>query len=373
MRMKILELIPTLIDGGAERFVTDLCNELTDQNEVLLCSMFPLKDNNSFFKDELTPSIRLISLNKKKGIDIVIIRKLQRLINEFQPDIIHTHVRALNYLLPLLLLPAKKYKVVHTVHNSAWKEVANAKERKFRYWFYRQKKVIPVTISKDSEATFKEAYPGVFSSVIYNGSKMPVPGASFEEVKEFVEKQKKNPNTKVFVHIGRLIPQKNHLMLIAAFNRLLQDNPNAILLLIGGARNTFEGDKIATKVQEACNENIIWLGGNQPATDYLMLGDFFCLSSLYEGMPISLIEACSVGCIPVCTPVGGIREMIEGVGFLAKDVSEDAYYEALKTASNYPVPELIKLKEKLNLLYIEKYTIKICAKKYENLFLDLVN
>ncbi len=44
--------------------------------------------------------------------------------------------------------------------------------------------------------------------------------------------------------------------------------------------------------------------------EYLKMGDAYALCSSYEGMPISLIEAIGVGCIPVCTPVGGIVDVV---------------------------------------------------------------
>ena len=366
--MKILQLIPSLTDGGAERFVVDLCNELTVQNEVLLCTMFPLNNSSGFFKNELLPTIRLTTLDKKLGIDISIFKKLQKVINEFKPDIIHTHIRALNYLLPLLLFPGKSCKVVHTVHNDAWKETIDAKERKFRYWFYRRKKVMPITISKDSERTFKEAYPGVVSKVITNGTRMLLPSTQFNDVKNFIDSSKRNCDTKVFIHIGRLTAQKNHIMLISAFQRLINQGANALLLMIGGERNTLESEEIAAKVKAGCNNSIIWLGGNQPAGDYLMIAEFFCLSSIYEGMPISLIEALAVGCIPVCTPVGGIKEMIQDVGFLSKDTSEDAYYEAIEAAYKSSEDDLSRLKKRSKEVYKNRYDIKICAENYMHLY-----
>ena len=42
----------------------------------------------------------------------------------------------------------------------------------------------------------------------------------------------------------------------------------------------------------------------------MYLSDAFCLTSVYEGLPISLLEAISCGCVPVCTPVGGITEVV---------------------------------------------------------------
>ncbi len=128
--MKILQLIPSLSDGGAERFVVDLSNELTKRgNKVMLCCFFSLNDSASFFIKDLLSEIEVVSLNKKKGFDNSVFWKLRRVIRKFEPEVVHTHVRTLNYLLPLLFDPFRKFEVVHTVHNDAWKEVAGFKEK----------------------------------------------------------------------------------------------------------------------------------------------------------------------------------------------------------------------------------------------------
>ena len=54
--------------------------------------------------------------------------------------------------------------------------------------------------------------------------------------------------------------------------------------------------------------------------------------SSYEGLPIALIESLSVGCVPICTPVGGVNDVIDsGVnGLLAEGCSEELCYKAVK-------------------------------------------
>src|SRR5699024_10807092 len=99
----------------------------------------------------------------------------------------------------------------------------------------------------------------------------------------------KNDSTKVFVNIGRLQYQKNQLMLVKAFNKLVYEhNANAVLLIIGGGRNTGESRQIQRKLQqvEQKHAHMHLLGERPNATDYLYAADYFCLSSLYEGMPI---------------------------------------------------------------------------------------
>lgn len=59
--------------------------------------------------------------------------------------------------------------------------------------------------------------------------------------------------------------------------------------------------------------------------------DAMCLPSIWEGLPVTLLEALSVGCVPICSNVGGIPDVVEsGInGFLSSSSSEEDYYEAM--------------------------------------------
>lgn len=66
-------------------------------------------------------------------------------------------------------------------------------------------------------------------------------------------------------------------------------------------------------------------------SDYLLNAAAFVLSSIFERAPIRLLEALSAGRAPICTPVGGIKNVItKDTGFFSAEVSEAAYTAALK-------------------------------------------
>ena len=91
------------------------------------------------------------------------------------------------------------------------------------------------------------------------------------------------------------------------------------------------------------------------------------MSSIREGMPISLIEAFACGCIPICTPVGGLINTIENgkTGYLSKSVSENDYY--FSVMSYLENKDQIK-KEDLIQYYLTHFSIEECVNKYLSVY-----
>lgn len=369
--MKIIQLIPNISGGGAERFVVDLSNELSKNHEVILVTLYDEREED-LFRDQLDAKVSTISLGKQLGFDWKVIPRLHKVIKNIAPDVIHNHLRTFNYLMPLIPF-LNRLPIIHTVHNDAYKECPNPKIRKARNYFYKKGRVVPVTISEESAKSFQQAYGLAVDQMIYNGREMPIKTTQYERVAAEIETFKKDPGTKVFVNIGRIIPQKNQLMLIQAFKRLIkQEDANAILLMMGGGRNTKESREIQSQLEQAEKENpdIHLLGERSNAADYLYVSDYFCLSSVYEGMPITLIEAFATGTIPICTPVGGIPEMLEDLDdhLVSKSVETEAYYQTLKRAYILSSETQQKLKQNASQLFMERYSMTHCAKKYLNLY-----
>lgn len=359
--MKIIEIIPQLSSGGAERFTVDLCNKLAEDNEVTLV-VFHSITKAGFYENELSDRVKLISLHKKKGIDILLIFKINRIINKIKPDIIHTHLRAIIYIIIASLLIYKP-KYFHTIHNSAEKEAGDRFNKLIRYYLFKWKKILPVTISKESNRSFIDFY-GLSATVINNGRNIPSEiEVSKTTIKEF-EKYRIG-NRRVLVNLARIDIVKRQTMLARVATRLTNEGFNFSLLIIGSKKNSTLVDEIESN---SCS-NIHILGEKHNPLEYLKMSDAFCLSSSYEGLPISLIESIGIGIVPICTPVGGIIDVIENNvnGLLSSDLSEIGFYNILKHFLLMDNSALVKMKNASKKSY-EPYSMNECANKYINLF-----
>lgn len=359
--MKIVEIIPQLSSGGAERFVVDLCNELSKRHQVTLIVFYDL-DNYGFYYGELSERVSVECLYKNRGLDLKLFSKIHKILSKIKPDVVHLHTRAINYVFPTLLL-RNSFTCFMTIHNAAEKEAGNLIGQALRKYFFQKGRVIPITISEESLRSFREFYH-MDAPMITNGrninQEVEVPLAITEEFQSY----KVTSKTRVNVCVARFTKVKRQDMLARIVRRLSLEGYDISLLLIGKHLD----DDVLENVKRIESDVIHILGEKNNPLDYLRLADAFCLCSSYEGMPISLIEAMGVGTIPVCTPVGGIVDVInEQNGFLSDDVSEESYYIALKRFLDTDKDTLDKMRKQLQLSY-KPYSMIECAEKYESLF-----
>ncbi|MBQ9723050.1 MAG: glycosyltransferase [Bacteroidales bacterium] len=359
--MRIVEIIPQLSSGGAERFVVDLCNELSKRHEVSLIVFYDIFEHG-FYVNELSTEVNLICLHKNKGFSLPLMKKLYAAVEEINPDIVHLHTRAINYAWPFIL-QNKRIKSFMTIHSSAEKEAGGIFERAVRKYCFGNKHITPVTISEESLNSFVKYY-GYAAPMIPNGRNVDDRLVVSDEVADEFKKYKKNDKTKVLVNLARFTTVKRQDLLSRVADRLSKEGYDLSVLLIGKHLD----ESVVEKVKTVGCENVHLLGEKKNPLEYLKLADAFCLCSTYEGMPISLIEAIGLGTIPVCTPVGGIVNVVnDSNGFLSSDISEESYYLALKQFLDTDSDELQEMKKRARISY-QPYSMTECAAKYEALF-----
>ena len=356
--MKIVEIIPQLSSGGAERFVVDISNALSKRHDVTLIVSFALKGESAFYLPELTDSVKVYSLQKKLGLDISYLYRLYKTIKRESPEIVHTHLDAYTHFAILKWL-FPKVKFVHTLHSDAVFESGGRVKALIKKIFFRRGWSKAATISHTSDKSFKQLYGGnIDSTLIYNGRTMNVEWSD----KELVPRKEGIIN---LVSIGHISQVKNHMLLCSAVDQLTKKGAPIELYMFG----RFADKKIVEDIKALNNPNIHLLGEVENPRQYLRNADVYCMSSVIEGMPISLIEALSCGLVPVCTAVGGIVDMVEEGknGFLSHDMSVESYVKALEQVLTMTPQEMEAMKCACR-ESAKRYSIEECAKQYEELF-----
>ncbi len=142
-------------------------------------------------------------------------------------------------------------------------------------------------------------------------------------------------NKQVVGHVGRFETQKNHTFLIDIFNEVNKINSNCILLLIG--RGELEYQIINKVDQYGLKDKVRFLGVRADISELLQAMDIFVMPSLFEGLPVTLLEAQAAGlpCLASDTITNEAKVtdllLFMSLGETAKRWAEEVLYIALNT------------------------------------------
>ena len=352
--MRIIEVIPSLgWRAGAEVFCCDLSVEFSKKgHEVIVVSLYN-EVHESFVKKLNDNGVKIISLNKKKGIDFKCAKQFKQIVNSFVPDIIHLHLSSVLTYYLAFGLRKRIWKTYLTVHNIASKE-ANGLNAKLRKIYLKKNRIQMIAISDLIAKTIVDKY-GVSPVTIYNGANL-----NHDLSKANVEYD--------FICVARFSEQKNHSLLFESFRELCKKNTALKLLCVGGGELQ---EHYKTKIIEYnLSSNIKIIDPIDNVYDVLKKSKIFILTSRYEGNPISILEAMSCG-LPIIAPrVGGIPDIVhDGINGYTFDIDKKDQLLCCfdKILSNKEDVEMMKNN---NLSDSKKYSIELCSNKYIDTFLS---
>ena len=213
------------------------------------------------------------------------------------------------------------------------------------------------------QTSYKQLYHLNNGIKIENGRSPLSSSTKYEQTTEEIQKLKIHSDDKIFVHVARCEEAKNQELLVNVFSKILQDDIHAILLMIGANYDAPRNQHLFANMPKG----MYCLGLKSNVGDYLLNADFFILSSKWEGLPISLLEALSCGVIPICTPAGGIPDVVidEQKGFLSPDFTENSFYNTIKKAIQ---KEPLFERKSLITYFQENYSMQHCANLYIKTF-----
>ena len=164
--------------------------------------------------------------------------------------------------------------------------------------------------------------------------------------------------------IARLVPQKDHLTLLAAFSQFLEIHPNSKLMLIGSG--DLKNDLVSFSKKIGINEKIMWIDRTENSYDLLYQMDLFVLPSKYEGFGLVLLEAMQVNVPVIAANNSSIPEVLgkNYVGLFESGNINDLLKTMLVFFDNSPSFNLPTLYKK-NLLNFEP---KIMQEKILNVY-----
>ena len=171
--------------------------------------------------------------------------------------------------------------------------------------------------------------------------------------------------------VGRLVPVKNHKMLIQGFSHVARKLPNVRLLVVGDGPLRGELQRLCSDVE--VQSKVEFLGVRMDVPEILQGTDIFALTSISEGMSNTVLEAMSTALPVVATNVGGNSELVEGgvTGILVESKNASALAKALEGLVRDPErrKEMGRRgREKVK----EKFNLETMVSEYEGIYRQLV-
>jgi glycosyltransferase involved in cell wall biosynthesis len=312
-KIKVVQIVPLLSPGGAERVAVHLAKGLNPrryETQVISFSRRVGCDLDHILEEA---GIEARYLGKHPGFDYRVYSRLHGVLKEYDPDVIHTHLHVLRYALPSMLL-MKCAAMVHTVHNLAEREIEPRARPIQRYALTHGVK--PVAVAEEVAASVESLYGVRGCGVISNCIPMDTYANPRTPRKQWRAKEGFNDIDILFVCVARFAPQKNHALLLKAFAAGPGSDPRAHLVLVGEGELRPDLEELARNLNLAGKVHFLGLRSDIP--DVLGATDVFVLTSDYEGNPLSVLEAMASGLPIISTAVGGVPNLFEAgkEGFL---------------------------------------------------------
>ncbi|MCK9470550.1 MAG: glycosyltransferase [Bacilli bacterium] len=355
-KKKIAIVISSLEIGGAEKMVLDLIEKI---KECLDLKLFVIKKNfnSSYDLKAKELGIDIIYLNHRiKIFSLTVAIKLKKELDKYKPDIIHSHLKASTYIYFYNLFN-KNFKWIHTIHTIAKVDTKIIRRMFFRN-LYNKKRINLIAVSKNVEHSAKVFYKNADIRVINNG-------INLNKFKKRSANYSINNYGINIINVGRLEVVKNHDYLLIEISKLHKELRINKLYLIGDGKRKDHINELIKKIEMQDVIEIITYTSR--VNEYLNMADIFVLSSIYEGMPLAVIEAMASGLIIIATSAAKDVIIDNYNGFII-DLKKDSLYIKLKQILE-DISKYEYIRENA-LLTAKDYSINKMANEYLGVYLE---
>ncbi|WP_310489246.1 glycosyltransferase family 4 protein [Chamaesiphon sp. VAR_69_metabat_338] len=355
--MKIVQIVTQMEAGGAQRVAMLLDRALQDRGYDTEVWFLYLKRPTY----QQVPNVRVLFPHQPTGIDYVKIAfSLRKLLREVRPQVVITHTHYANILglsIAKFCGIAQRIAVQHNpVHT--YPKIAKWIDRIWGTTAVYSGNIAVSQVVIDSVANYPVAYRNRLQK-IYNGIPQLTRQHSLLEVRARWQLPAHAP---LLINVGRLALQKNQAILIEA----LLDLPDAHLLSIGDGelRATLETKVAGLNLQS----RVHFIGEikSEDVLDLLCISDVFVFPSLYEAMPMALVEAMGLGIPIVAGDIPAMREVLGDAGLLVPSDNAPAIAQAVRRVLDTP-----ELADRLRQAAFDRsiqFSVEKMAASYERLF-----
>lgn len=326
-RPTILQVLHSLNVGGAEVLAVRLAKRLQDRFRFVFAC---LDEEGSMAAEMRCAGFHIEHLQRQPGLDIACVRRLARLAKEQQAAVIQAHQYTPFFYSRAPGWWGRRVPVMFTEHGRVYPDLPNRKRMIFNRCFLRAcDRVIAVGEAVKQALIDNEGIPRQRIGVIYNGVRLEDFVADQETRFRLRAELGISPERLVAIQVARLDGLKDHSTALRTVARVREQIPDFLLLLVGTG---LERPAIERQIAELRLEaHVKLLGLRTDVRQLLSAADAFLLTSISEGIPVTLIEAMAARLPIVSTDVGGIAEVVVSgeTGYLAPAKDDAALARAL--------------------------------------------
>ena len=315
-KVKIAFIITRLQLGGAQKSVLYTARHLENRFEPYL-----LTGMGGFLDGQAKASLKNVifiphfqrAVNPFKDITAFI--HIAAVLRKINPQVVHTNSSKAGILGRIAAKCFTRAKIVHTVHGFGFNEKQKTLVRRAYIFAEKLCAKITDTIIFVSQANMDTALK--LNITTAQKCRLVRAGVKLETRKDFAHiiRQQKlacldvKEDSRIILSPANLKPQKNPLDMVRAAKIVCQKIPNAVFLYLGEGELKKQTQKLIKEFK--LENNFKLLGRRQDTPELLYVADVFALSSLWEGLPMALAEALSMGLPCVCYDADGVRELLK--------------------------------------------------------------
>lgn len=359
-RPTVAHLIYRFDIGGLERVMVNCINAMENENvNHVVIALTEVSEFAYPFK----MNIKTYQLDKRPGLDFSVHFKLFRLLREIKPDILHTYNLATLEYHPIALLSG----VTGRIHAEHGRDAADPQGKNKKHNMLRRlispfvDCFVPVSLDLKDWLIDQVRLPKRKVKLIRNGIDTEAFNSSKNAQNDFIN----------FIHVARLDKVKDQANLLTAFSLMVQDTrlsaEQVKLTIVGDGTENQNLKEMALKLGIDTYVNFAGTQTNIP--DWLSQADVFVLSSIAEGIPMTVLEAMAAGLPVISTDVGGLAELVENnkTGLLVEKQNSEALSNAMVFYVQHP-DEVVKQGENALQFVTDQFSEINMVNKYLSLY-----
>ncbi len=370
LKMTSIAFLTNCLDyGGREVQMVQLATQLSLRGwDVRVISMQPPV---AFVDDLKLAGIPVLSLDMARGIpNPTAIWYLARMIRQWQPQILHSHLIHATLLARVTRIFAKVPVLIATIGNV--KQGSRTHEKLCQLTDSLCN--LTTNNSKIAVERYIEDKITPKHKIIYVPNSIDSDKFSFSlETRANVRKELRLDAKFIWLAIGRFEIQKDYPTLLHAFSGVSQNFPDAVLLICG--KGSLENHIKDLVTQLNLQSKIVFLGIRKDISALMNAADAYVMSSAWEGMPGVLLEASATQLPIVATDVSGNGEVVvdQKSGFLVPPQNSNALGAAMAKLMGLSEPERQQMGRYGREHTVSCFGLENGVKTWENLYFDLLN